>query len=373
MINWAKGYSAQFYLQVVDPSTWRDVGTVDITDGSIKREPTGQRESADVGCVNYHIPVEQWVRIYMDVRQAGGDAEHVPLFTGLATSPEDTVKSASVINKIECYSVLKPAADVFLQVGWYAVAGRRGGDVIADLLSVSPAPVYVQADSPTLTETIIAEEGETNLSMVDRILDAMNWRMRIDGDGTINIIPKPVDTVAVLDPISNDVIESSSTIVKTPTYACPNVLMAESGSAVGIARDDDPLSPLSTVSRGREVWARESGVTLIGGESINEYASRRLMELQNVQKSASYTRRYIPSVFPGDLIEIHYPQESLKGTYKIESQTVTLGYNAKTSEDVVTDVRVEAEREREVAVFYLVDNGRNNIVTADGDRIIFIA
>ena len=64
---------------------------------------------------------------------------------------------------------------------------------------------------------------------------------------------------------------------------------------------------------------------------------------------------------------------ALKGTYTIESQTVTLGYNAKTREDVVTDVRVEAEREREVAVFYLVDNGRNNIVTADGDRIIFIA
>ena len=372
MINWAKGYSAQFYLQVVDPSTWRDVGVVEITDGSIKREQTGQRESADVGCVNYHIPVEQWVRIYMDVRQEGGDAEHVPLFTGLATSPEDTVKSVSSINKVECYSVLKPAADVFLQVGWYAGSGRRGGDIIADLLSVSPAPVYVQDDSPALTEVIIAEDGETNLSMVDRILDAMNWRMRIDGDGTINIIPKPVDTVSVLDPISNDVIESQSVIVKTPTYACPNVVMAESGDSVGIARDDDPLSPLSTVSRGREVWARESGVTLIGGESINEYAQRRLYALQSVQKSASYTRRYIPSVFPGDLIEIHYPQETLKGVYRIESQTVTLGYNARTNEDVMTDVRVQFEQERTIATYLLINADGDHITDADGDRIIII-
>ena len=90
MVDYSKGYSASYYAERVDPATWRDVGVIRLTGGTIKRETTGKRQSADLSCVNYRIPVEQWVRVYLDIRQ-GGETAHVPLFTGIAVSPDDDI------------------------------------------------------------------------------------------------------------------------------------------------------------------------------------------------------------------------------------------------------------------------------------------
>ena len=48
MIDWGRGYSASYYAEKVDPATWRDVGVIEITDGTIKRESDGKRQSADI-------------------------------------------------------------------------------------------------------------------------------------------------------------------------------------------------------------------------------------------------------------------------------------------------------------------------------------
>ena len=331
MVDYSKGYSASYYAERVDPATWRDVGVIRLTGGTIKRETTGKRQSADLGCVNYHIGVEQWIRVYLDVKQDGA-AAHVPLFTGLATSPDDDINGTLVTNSLTCFSVLKPAEDVLLTRGWYAPAGMSGAELVRRLLSVSPAPIVVDDDAPVLSEPIIAEDGETMLSMADRILDAIGWRLRIDGDGTIRVTAPAQDPVIRFDPISYDVIESKIK-VSADWYSCPNVVMAVSGDVTGIARDEDPDSPLSVVNRGREVWKRET-CTLSASESIAEYARRRLKELQTVRQTASYSRRYVPDVMPGDLVGLNYPEQKLTGNYGVQSQSITLGYGARTAEQI---------------------------------------
>jgi hypothetical protein len=337
MIDWAKGYSASYYAEKVDPATWRDVEVIRITGGTVKRELTGKRQSADIACVNYHIDVEQWIRVYLDVQQEGA-SEHVPLFTGLATSPDDNINGTLVANSLACFSVLKPAEDVILPRGWYAPSGMSGGELIRQLLGVTPAPVRVAPDAPTLSDTIIAEEGETNLSMVDRILSAVNWRIRIDGDGTINIMPGSADPVIRFDPVENDMIETKIK-VSADWYSCPNVYMAVSGDMTGIARDDSIDSPLSTVSRGREVWRLDANCKLAENESIAEYAMRKLVEAQRVRQTATYDRRYAPDVYPGDVVAMNYPRQNLTGEYQIVSQSIALGHGAKTSENISKETR----------------------------------
>lgn len=331
MVDYSRGYSASYYAERVDPATWRDVGVIQLTGGTIKRETTGKRQSADLNCVRYRIPVEQWVRVYLDIRQEGA-AAHVPLFTGLAVSPDDDINGSLTLNTLTCFSVLKPAEDVLLARGWYAPAGMSGAELVRRLLSVSPAPIVAEDSSPALAASIVSEDGETHLSMADRILDAIGWRLRIDGDGTIRIMPAATDPVARLDPISNDLLEPKIKIT-ADWYNCPNVLMAVAGDVTGIARDDDPDSPLSTVSRGREVWKKES-CTLSAGESVAEYARRRLRELQRVRQTASYMRRYLPDVMPGDIVGLNYPEQQLTGNYGVQSQSITLGYGARTAEQI---------------------------------------
>jgi len=369
-MDWSKGYSAVYYAKRVDPVTWRDLETIKLTGGSIKREPSGLRESADVDCVNYNIEVEQWIRIYLDTRQ-DGDAGHEALFTGLATSPDNELSGALSNNSLECYSVLKPADDVYLLRGWYAPAGMRGGDVIKDLLSVTPAPVRVAEDSPQLSTSIIAEDAETRLTMVDKVLDAIDWRIRIDGDGTINVEPKPLEPVVAFDPLENDVIETELKI-SADWYSCPNVYLAINEDMAGIARDDSPDSPLSTVNRGREVWMVDSSCELSQNESIGQYAQRKLDEAQQIQRTAEYDRRYFPDVVPGDLVRLHYPAQNLDGVFNVTSQSIELGYGARTSEQISTVVTSDAlkQKQPEVGFVRIIDDAGAFIVTDQGDFII---
>ena len=83
------------------------------------------------------------------------------------------------------------------------------------------------------------------------------------------------------------------------------------------------------------MWKSESGVNLAGGESIAQYAQRMLKQAQQVKKSASYTRRYVPTVKPGDHVRMAYPTQGLTGVYMVESQTVTLAYSASTDEQIL--------------------------------------
>lgn len=329
-MNWAKGYSAQYYMTEVDPGTWRDVSTIQITEGSIQKELGSLRESADVTCVGYPETTEKWIRIYLDANQ-DGETGHVALFTGLASSPQDNYNGAFRECPLECYSVLKPVEDVALLRGWYAPAGVGCKAILQQLFSATPAPVRIAENAPALTTSIIAEEGETSLTMVDKILAAINWRLRLTGNGTISIEPYPTESAVRFDPLENDCIELDISVTED-WFSCPNVLLAVNGDLTAIARDDSSSSPFSTVNRGREVWTTESDVDLADGESIEEYAARRLKELQSRKKEVEYNRRFWPDVYPADIVTMYYPDQGLNGQFRITSQSIDLGYSAKTTE-----------------------------------------
>lgn len=331
-MNWNKGFSASYYAYFIDPASWRETERLEITGGNIKRTDEGLRDSADLYCVSYEQGKDRYIRVYLDARQHGG-AAHVPLFTGLATSPSRDIEGFYETNSLECYSVLKAADDVLLDRGYYVSAGANGAAVIRDLLSCCPAPVITEEATPSLQSSIIAEDGETRLSMAEKVLAAIGWRIRIHGDGTIELCRKGASNLARFDPIEQDVLEPTIA-VKYDWYACPNVFRAVHEDLSAIARDDSPDSPLSTVSRGREVWAEETSCEFNTGESISEYAIRRLRELQQTKLTAEYDRRFHPDVLVGDLIRLHYPAQSLDGLFRVKSQNIELGYNAKTTEEV---------------------------------------
>ena len=158
-MEWQKGYTTSSYASFVDPVTWRDMESFQITGGSISRSKADLKEAADIQCIDYDQSRERWVRVWMDTRQGGASA-HTALFTGLATSPDKTILGPIAETPVVMCSVLKPAADIPLQRGYYAPVNVSGGRIVADLLSVTPAPKEVAGDSPALKTAIIAEDGE---------------------------------------------------------------------------------------------------------------------------------------------------------------------------------------------------------------------
>lgn len=331
-MEWKDGFSAAYYATFVDKATWRDLERFEITDGSISYTADELRCSATVGAVRYEQGTENIIRVYLDAKQTGS-AALVPLFTGYATSPAQNFNGILETNSLDVYSVLTPVRDVLLPRGWYAAAEIPGGALIKNLLAPTPAPVDIVENSPALKEAIIAEDSETNLSMIEKILAAIDWRMRVSGDGTIHIMPNATAPVVTYDPLDNDAIEPEIEITYD-WYQCPNCFRAISGNLTAVAKDEASDSIFSIQNRGREVWMEDTEADLNEGETIEAYALRRLKEEQSVATQAKYKRRFHPDLSVSDLVQLHYPEQGLEGLYKITSMSMDLGYGCSVDEEV---------------------------------------
>lgn len=330
-MNWAKGFGARFYGAVINPKTWADSDRFEITGGSVQYSTDSLMGSASVDTIAYPYYSENWVRIWMDVVQEG-DSAHVPLFTGLAIKSKSSNHGGLETNSLECFSVLKPAEDVLLPRGWNILEGTNVKEAVIDLLSVTHAPIIFESDPPNLSDYLVAEEGETNLSMAELIVAVIGWRMYLTGYGEIYISPKPNKPVSTFNGTDNDILEVDYS-QDDDWFSVPNVLRVVLDDQTVIQTDDDPDSFYSIQNRGREIWAEESNVTLNTYETLGDYAARRLRELQSSTSTISYTRRYVPTIHVTDLVEINYPRTDLIGVYQVTSQSIELHGGAKTSED----------------------------------------
>jgi len=63
--------------------------------------------------------------------------------------------------------------------------------------------VTFDAGSPHLADSIVAEDGESDLTMAEKIITAIGWRIKISGDGRIHICEKASEVTAAFDSLSN--------------------------------------------------------------------------------------------------------------------------------------------------------------------------
>ena len=334
MIDYASGLSATYYASRVDPHTWADSGALSISSGTIsKKADSVLAVSADL-TIKEEIETDEWIRIYM-IAEQNGAKERIPLFTGIVSSPTRAIDGNRETRKLECYSVLKVAADILLPLGWFAPARTKGGELIKLLLSDLPCPVTLDEGSPNTISSYVAGDSDTKLSVAQEIAKAINWQIKVNGDGSVRICPKPLTIAGTFDNIENDIIETSVSDDRD-IFSVPNVLRVTLDGAAATARDDDPDSVYSTVNRGREVWAQEDA-KLAAGESLGEYAVRRLKDMQNPSRKLGYTRRFQPDVDINDLVSIIYPKQGLGDVFRVQSQNITLGYGAKVKEEVINE------------------------------------
>lgn len=334
--DWTVGYTSSYHGRIVDEVTWADRERFEILSGSVQRNSDNDlKESATISCTDFETDREYWIRVYLDGIQAD-DKVHIPIFTGLASSPSYNINGTKVTRELQCYSVLKPAEDVYLPPGWFVLKDSDAVSEILKLLQVTPATKIVESSlRPTLDKTLVSESGETNLSMVLTLLKAIKWRLQINGHGDITLSPQSLDPVYRLDTDDNDIIEVNIS-VNNDWFKCPNVFRAVQDDIVAIAKDERKKedSKFSIEARGREIWMEESFGTLSNDETVAEYAQRRLQEEQeSAAMTVSYTRRYLPDVTIDDTVNLHLPAQGIQGDFQILSQSIDLKYSAKTKEE----------------------------------------
>lgn len=327
-MNWSEGFSARYSLRIVDKDSWQDTDEIPILSGSISRDIDSELvESATIETrkeIN-----EEWVRIYLIAEQKGSSV-HVPLFTGLASSPQRDIKGLRDTYHIDCYSVLKPAADWMTPLGYFVPAGIQGTKAIEEMLKKTGVRLSYEIGAGILNSPIVAEAGETYLSMSNTVLKAIGWQMFINGFGEVTLRPFDTNEKVNFSGMDFDSIEPELTDARD-MFSAPNVLRVTADNKSLTIRDDNPESPLSTVSRGREIWAEES-IDLTSGQTLDTYAIDRLKELQKPSRELSYKRRFHPDVRPGDLIRIRYPGQKIDGVFKVQNQKIDLTHGARTEE-----------------------------------------
>ena len=181
------------------------------------------------------------------------------------------------------------------------------------------------------------EFGSSVLEAVWDVLNAGNFIIQIDGRGVVHIKPKPKDPVLILGS------DNMRTLMNGVTYSTdiskiPNryVVITENNKTVAV--NNDPDSSVSVVSRGYCVDEVDESPEPINGETLPEYARRKLLEMSVVREEKNYTREYAPNV---DLYCIVRGSiRGLEGDMRIESQTLECGTGITVTEKAVREVAV---------------------------------
>ena len=322
-MDWRAGFTAEYHLFIVNPDTWEDEREIPMKSGSISRSLDGELAESASFDLTENIR-ETWVRAYLVARQDGAVERH-PLFTGLTSIPKRDINGQMETFSVDCYSVLKPAADKMTQLGEYVLAGTQAARKAAEYLRKTGIRAGYLGNSPNLADSIVAESGETYLTMALKLINAIGWHLKITGRGEVSIEPYSNEIRASFSGMDADVVEPSVSDSQD-WYSCPNVLRVVGNSHAVTVRDDAAVR-----LRGREIWSEEKA-TETQNESLADYARRRLSELQQATKTIEYTRRFNPDVRPGDLVRFSYPGIGIDGNYRVISQDIDLTYGCRTGE-----------------------------------------
>lgn len=320
MADWLSSMQQTFEYYTVDPGTWNDVKLLDkVLDSSITRDSdTETLCSANID--TYESVNECYVRTYLVTVQNGVREKH-PLATTLVQSPTSNFDGKTRKVTMDAYSPLLELKENSPPIGYHIPKGENIMDVAYRLVREhARAPVVPAKCDITLSYDFVADVSDTWLSFLTDLIASAKYKFDLDERGRILFVPDQ-DT-ASLQPIwtyddSNSSILYPELDVEHDLYGIPNVVEVIYSNGVDYfyakAVNDDPNSPTSTVSRGREIVHRDTEPSLVGNSSqaqIEEYAKQLLQALSTLEYTVTYKHGYCP-VRLGDCVRLSYAKAGL--------------------------------------------------------------
>lgn len=344
-IDWTKSMKQTFKYYIVDPGTWKDDKEITtVKSSSIKRD----EDSETLGSATIDVDDllgEDYVRVYLIASQNGVE-EKVPLGTFLVQTPSSSFDGKIRSVSMDAYTSLLELKEKQPPIGYSVLKDENIMELAYRLVRENArAPVVEAISDETLFDDFVAYTDDTYLSFVSDLIANAKYNFDIDELGRILFAPE--QKIASLQPVwtyndDNSSILYSDIDIDHDLYGIPNVVevIYSNGGNNYYARvvNDDPNSPLSTVSRGREIVYRVTDPDLIGdptSNQIQEYAENTLKNLSSVEYTVSYSHGYCP-VRVGDCVRLNYNRAGLTDIKaKVISQTITCESGCKVDETAV--------------------------------------
>lgn len=320
MPDWTASMQQTFEYYTVDPGTWKDVKKIN----NVKTCTISRDSEADtLGSATFNVTDslgECYIRAYLKTLQNGLE-EKFPLGTFLVQTPSMSFDGKVQDVAMEAYTPLLELKESPPPLGYSVPKGANIMELAYMLTTEhSRAPVINAESSSELFYDFVANTSDTWLSFLIDLISNAKYLYDLDELGRILFSPKQ-DT-ASLQPVwtyddSNSSILYPNVSMDHDLYGIPNVVevIYSNGADQYYARvvNDDSNSPISTVSRGREIIHRVTDPDLIGDPTknqIEEYAQQLLRELSSLEYTITYTHGYCP-VRIGDCVRLNYARAGI--------------------------------------------------------------
>lgn len=363
MADWTKPFEARYEWWRVPRSSYRppvaelgdgdpgffDIGTeveqvTNITGGTIEVNNNTQTfESGTVHCVGPLDIGTDLLRCHLIARWEDGAEEDVVLGTFAANVPSRDVRNSYA----ECEArldgrLMDMASDAFESVlvvprgenGWayYVGVARDCGLTFANTyVGINEVPVQPMQTTLTFGLTSTSSDGGSKLSFLNALTGIWGYRAaKTDQYGRIRM-QLPIDYEA--EPVWRFVEGENATFLSDvtdeldKTDVCNVVrVIYESPEAtvVGIAVDEDPLNPYSTVSLGRRKVATYEYQDTVSQERADRTARRYLANQRSVAHRVTVQHVWCGARV-GDIVELDYPSAGISGTFAIRAQSIEVG------------------------------------------------
>lgn len=351
MADWSQPFAASYRLVRVSRSTLMELGTLPnaVLDGSTitRNVDTAEYESASVVVVGSVDVGSDLVRVYLDASFDDGTVGHVALGTFTATVPSRAVDGSLSEWEVRLSGRLGDVAEdqferpVTIPAGSYAVAEAAailqgcGLDVVSDESSWQLTSDWVVGlggteDSPT-----------DKLSVVNRLLDLAGFSSAItDGMGRalLRRYRDPADRnpshTFREGPLARFLAKADE---ERDASEVANVVVAvystQDAETIGVAYDDDPLSPYSTVTLGRRKVKRYEYQDGASQAQADAKAAELLRTQQSVIHRVTLSHVYAP-VTCTDVVGVEWPSAGISDTFAIRTQGIQLGAGCLTKSEL---------------------------------------
>ncbi len=332
MPDWTKTMQQTFEYYIVDPGTWKDIKKIDnILSSSINRDSS--LETLGSASITTTESIDEcYIRIYLITIQ-NGIREKYSLGTFLVQTPSYSFDGKTKSVTLDAYTPLLELKENPTPLGYSILKGENILDIAYKIIRENArAPIVKTENEETLSSNFVANIDDTWIVFVRDLLANADYSLALDEIGRIYFTPEQ-DTMS-LQPIwtyddSNSSILYPEITVDRDLYGIPNIVevVYSNGTEyfIGRAVNDDPSSPTSTVSRGREITHRESNPSMLGNPNqkrVQEYAEKTLKELSSLEYTITYTHGYCP-VRIGDCVRLNYSRAGINGIKaKVISQSI---------------------------------------------------
>ena len=332
MTNWLGTMQQTFEYYIVDPGTWKDISKVEnVISSSINRD--GSAETLGSASINVNEPLgECYIRIYLITIQNGVREKH-PLGTFLVQTPSYNFDGKTKSITLDAYTPLLELKENYPPLGYSILKGENILNMAFRLVRENlRAPIHETTNGEVLHTNFVAAIDDTWITFLSDLLSNAKYKFGLDELGRVLFLPDQ-DTRS-LQPVWTYTDDNSSILypsldIDHDLYGIPNVVevIYSNGNQYyyGEAVNDNPDSPISTVSRGRRITHRVTNPSILGNPTqtqIQEYAEQLLREMSTLEYTITYKHGYCP-VRLGDCVRLNYKRAGLNGVKaKVISQTI---------------------------------------------------